>query len=131
MADRWVLLCIDLDCPHTYEECFERVDENMTDEEIMNLATKVHNLMTINTVTSLIPTDIGAWIREINKTYPFSQTSVLYARNAHAVILKSEMRPDGSILLDMQDENGITFWSVLLRPVDLALKEIRNEGEKL
>lgn len=94
-----------------------RAEMELTEAQLNELAIKVAAILDGNSVSRLIPMEIGEWIRG-QVDYARRQINQLYL-STDAILQQSTINIDGTIIIELQNMNGQTFWAVTLKPADM------------
>lgn len=87
--------------------------QDLSDEQMNELAIKVAARLERTSITRLIPKDIQSAYAKANHGYPLMQMYLMPVGNV-AVIIDFVLAPDGSMNLTLSDTNHQHFWSAHL-----------------
>lgn len=88
------------------------------------LAGKIAERLKGSMISSALPAEIGAWIRESCKHGAYWCTHMIPMGGATCMVINYKLHPDGSVHMEWKDTCGQIFWQGIFRPVaDESLEE--------
>ena len=89
-----------------------------SDEEFEELVLRVAARIQGNQISSLIPTEVGNWLKENSFGYQQFMTFFMPLKGGEALVFDTYVNVDGTLTIKISDTGRMKFWEGTLKALD-------------